>query len=133
MFKSELQECLKRIFDFKKVSFDIPGESQEQECLFVRVDKCNAHISDGKELARVEGELIAYANSDKLPHGYFLKAIDRAAAADVKKFFFHDIEASSVVTNNIVRRSTNFVFFYQAQYDPELGTITSVELQQSED
>lgn len=130
MFEAELKERLERIFDFKKTRFDDPGESLEQECLFINVESARCDIKDGQEGALVRGQGYVYANFDKLPYGYFNKKLRNASIGDLQKFFFHEIDHNSGVTNNIVRRSFRFVFYYKAQYDPRIGRITSVEFQE---
>lgn len=132
MFEKDLSSRLQRIFDFKKTRFDDPGESFEQECLFVNVERAICDIKEARQRARVTGLAYVYASADKLPFGYFNKQIAHAMSDDVVRFFFFEIDSNLPVMNNIVRRSVKFVFFYDAQYDPSLGTITSVALQEGE-
>lgn len=132
MFESRLKDTLQRIFDLKKATYALPSESQEQECLFIEVDRSNSTIKDGRALARVEGKVRVFANADKMPFGYFSKCIQAADHADVKDFFFFDIEENALTYQNIVERSLSFVYFFNSQYDPALGTITSIELEVSE-
>lgn len=128
MFEKTLTEQLKRIFDLKKVSFDTPSESAEQECLFVAVESARNTIKDGQELARVTGRLRVYANSDKLPFGYFSKQIAKAEPADTMNFFFFEFEENAGRMQNLAERSVGFVYFFNSQYDPERGTMTSIDI-----
>lgn len=129
MFEAELQSKLKTIFRLPKVSYNTPSESQEQECLFVQIDTVRTSIKDAREIARVNGKLHVYANHDKLPYGYFSKCIAEAAATDSIKFFFYDFEENSGRFLNLVERSLSFVYFFDGQYDPNVGTITSIALE----
>ena len=128
MFEKTLKEKLQRIFDFKKSTFDLPGESQEQECLFIEVQNARPTIKDGRELAFVEGKLRVFANQDKLPFGYFMKRVKNADPADTKDLFFFDFEENGGTFRNIVERSLSFTYFFDSQYDPAMGTITTVNL-----
>ncbi len=128
MFESELKALLKKIFAVKKVTFDNPGESQEQEVLFIEIDNCTSAIKDGFEKHMVSGNAVFFANADKLPFGYFAKRIKQADHADTKELFFFDFESNSRRNQNIVQRGFSFVYFYSAQYDPKVGEITSIEL-----
>lgn len=127
MFESKLKETFQRIFDVKKVSFDQPGESQEQECLFIEISTSKNAIKDGLALAMVEGNCIMFANGEKLPFGFFSKRIRQADLADTKDLFFFDIEGNTKRYGNIVQRGFSFVYFFRGQYDPETGSITSIE------
>lgn len=131
MFEESLQEKLKAIFDFKKVTFSRPnktedGEAPEQECLFIEVENPRCKLSDKKQIARVTGKAIVYASADKMPFGYFAKKIAAADPANTKDLFFSDIEANSRTFQDIVQRGFSFVYFFNSQYDPAIGSITSI-------
>ena len=128
MFESALKQKLTRIFDLDKVTFDLPSESQEQECLFIDVQSSKNHIKDGVEVARVTGKLRVFSNSDKLKYGYFSKRIAEADSEDVKDLFFFDFEENSGTFRNITERSLGFVFLFSGQYDPEVGTIDEITI-----
>lgn len=128
MFEATLRETLERVFQFKKTTYDAPSDAHEQECLFIRIQDANCKIKDARQLAKVRGSLWCFAQNDKLPFGYFMKCISEASATDQAKFIFSKIDESVEVTNNIVRRSVDFVFFFEAQYDPEIGQISTVEI-----
>lgn len=132
MFEKELKDRLEKIFGFKKVRFDAPGESLEQETLFVKVERARSTIKDTQEIAQVSGELIVFANADKLPFGYFSKCIHKAARALTKDFFFYQMDENRPLYQNIVERKCAFVFLFQAQYDPEQGELTSINFATSE-
>lgn len=132
MFENDLKTTIARIFDLNRVTFDDPGESNEQECQFIRVSNPRVSIAEKRQRAQVEGQLVVYANSDKLPFGYFNKQIAKCLNADSLKFFFHNIDVNVPITNNIVKRTVDFVFFYDSQFDPNQGTITSVNFQEGD-
>ncbi len=132
MFENDLKARLQRIFDFKKTRYDDPGDSLEQECLFVNIDHAKCKVSDKTQRARVTGQFVVYGSFDKLPFGYFEKQIAKADSEDTVRFFFYETDHSLPMIDNIVRRSSRFVFFYDAQYDPDIGTITDIDIQESE-
>ena len=132
MFEATLQAQLKAIFDFEKVVFDKPSESQEQEGVFVDITKSKCKIKDKRQIATVNGVIHVFANLDKLPFGYFSKCIDAASAELKEGFFFYDLEESKGTYRNIVERSLSFVYLFDSQYDPNVGSITSINLSYSE-
>jgi hypothetical protein len=132
VFKATLEAQLKRIFRLEKVTFDTPGESQEQEGLFVAVSKCKTKVKDGREIALVQGTIHIFSNADKLKYGFFSKALDQARPADTKKLFFFNFEENRGTFRNICERSLDFLYFFDGQFDPALGSITSVDLSLAE-
>jgi hypothetical protein len=132
MFEKSLKEKFQRIFDLKKATFNLPGESQEQECLFIEIENSRNTIKDGKEIARVTGKIRVFGNQEKIPFGYFSKKIQSAAPADTKDLFFFDFEENAGTFLNIAERSLSFVYFFNSQYDPALGTITSIDIEVTE-
>jgi hypothetical protein len=128
VFEEALAQKFKTIFDVSKVRYDLPGESQEQETLFVEVELSRNRIRDGEFIARVQGKASIFAPADKLPFGYFTRCIE-AHPDETKDLFFSDIEGNSRVFGNIVQRGFSFVYFFHSQYDPELGTLNSIEFE----
>lgn len=129
--ESSLKQKLERIFELQ-VSFDIPSDSREQEKIYVQVDQNRTTITEKKEIAKVTGQLRIFANQSKLPLGYIAKKIAAASAADRKDFFFYDVEEAAGTYNNIVERSLGFVYFYSNQYNPERGTMSSINIEVTE-
>lgn len=127
MFEKELSEKLKRIFCVKKVTFDEPGPSGEQECLFIEVESSNNVIKDGRSKAMVSGKVVMFGTAGKIPFGYFSKHIKQANVADTKDFFFYDFETNSKLFRDKVQRGFSFVYFFDSQYDPETGSMESIE------
>lgn len=127
MFEKDMKERLQRIFDLP-VSYSEPGESNEQEKIFVQINRARPKIKDGKELCMVEAEVSVFGSLDKMPYGYFSKAIDRSDPDDRSRFFFFEFEQNTQIFQNIVQRSFSLVFFYSGQYDPEQGSITSTTI-----
>ncbi len=128
MFEAALSEKLKTIFDLKKVSFNLPSDAQEQETLFIEVDKANCKIKDKLQIAKVTGKIRVFGNQDKLPYGYFVKKIE-AAGELASDLFFYNIEENAGTFQNITERNMGFVYFYSGQYDPNVGQITSLEIE----
>ncbi len=128
MFEKVLASKLISIFQIPSVKFDMPGESKEQETIFVEVDKSRQHFKDGRVYAKVEGKLMLFAQSDKFPFGYLSKCIE-AHPAETKDLFFHDFEDNTRLYENIVERRLSFVYFFNSQYDPELGNINSIAIE----
>lgn len=128
MFEKELAEKFRQIFEVKKVSFDEPGPAGEQDCLFINIELSRNTIRDGRQQARVAGSAVMIAQSDQLPFGFFSKKIAKADPALTKPLFFYDFEDNTKRYRNLVQRGFSFVYFFDGQYDPETGEITSVEL-----
>lgn len=132
MFKKELTERLKNIFEIKKVSFDEPSDSYEQDVLFVSVSNSRERVSKDKVTARVDGILRIYTRNDKLLYGFFTKAIERAKASDKDNLFFfgeQDVQSSPARMINLQERIINFNFLFSTQYDPDKGELTSLEVE----
>lgn len=129
MFETALKSIVKTVFDFDKVTFDRPAEASEQECIFIEVSEARPTIKDGEQLCRVNGRLRVFANAEKMPFGYLMKKIRESSPALTKDLFFFDFEANAGVIGNIVERSMSFEYFYNSQYDPDLGTITSIDIE----
>ena len=114
------------IFQVRKVRYDQPGESKEQECLFVEIQSARNLIRQGTEISKVTGTGVIFGNAEKIPFGFFSKQIERASQDLTKNLFFYDFEENALLYENIVGRSFSFVYFFKNQYDPEQGQITSV-------
>lgn len=126
--ESILEATLRRIFKIDKVTFDDPGEAGEQGCLFIEVQTFPNKVSDGRWEGRCTGTLSVFGQNGKIPLGYFGKAIADASAKDTDRFFFFDFESSSNRFRNLVQRSVSFVYFFDGQYDPDLGTINEINV-----
>lgn len=128
MFESSLRESFKSIFEVKKVSFDQPSDSREQECIFIDIESSKNSIKDGRTVSMVTGNAFMFGNADKLPFGFFSKKIKEASQSLTSPFFFFDLELNTKQYKNIIQRSFGFVYFFDSQYDPETGSITSIDL-----
>lgn len=126
MFKADLKLKLQNIFGVNKVNFDAPGESVEQETLFIEIEKSMNSIKDGRVTAMIYGNAILAGPSDKIPFGYLSKRIKQAAEADTNNLCFFQLETNTRIFQNLIQLGFSFVYFFYSQYDPELGTITSV-------
>lgn len=127
MFETELKEKFQKIFELKKVTFDAPGESNEQDCLFIEVEHSKNVIKDGSVKAMVSGNCLMYSQHEKLPFGFFSKAIKQADQSLTKDLFFYEIESNNQRYRNLIKRGFSFVYFFSSQYDPKIGSITSIE------
>ncbi len=128
MFEKTLEASLKEIFGVKKVTYDQPGENEEQECIFIEVEKSRNNVKDKKFIAQVNGTLTIVGNSDKMPYGFFSKKIDEAKPEVKRNLAFFNFERNSRVFRNIVQRTVDFTYFFSGQFDPNLGNITSVTI-----
>ncbi len=130
MFRKEMAAKLARIFGIAKVSFDEPGESFEQDTLFVVVEECLSRATQGQAYAKVTGAVVIFSQRDKLPYGYFAKKLAQASVDDTKSFFFFDVDVDALNSParevNKSERRARFVYLYSAQYDPAHGSITSL-------
>lgn len=127
MFKQALGVTLKKIFDLDKVTFDTPSNANEQEVLFIEVESSKATIKDGAQIAMVTGRVRVFASLDKMPFGYFAKKIQEHPL-DAKDLFFFEIEESAGTYRNISERTFGFVYFFNSQHNPALGTLDSVNI-----
>lgn len=126
MFEEELAEKFKAIFGVEKVSYDTPGESKEQKTLWIEIEQPKFSFKDGRSKAMVTGNAVMFGRNDALTFGFFSKCISKAPAALTKDLFFTDFEANTQRLRDIVQRGFSFTYFFSSQYDPAIGTITSV-------
>lgn len=125
-----MKEKLLKIFDFPKATYAEPGESQEQNCLFIEVQSSRNQVKDRKMVSRVTGQVTVYGIFERLPYGYFSKCIDKAEKELKEGFFFFDFEANTKIFQDKVQRTFNFIYFFNGQYDPNLGSITSIDIEE---
>jgi hypothetical protein len=126
VFEKQLESKFLKIFNCKKVTFDQPGQSQEQECLFVEIEIAKNIVKDGQVISKISGSASMFGNNDKLTFGYFSKRIAKSDPDDTKSLFFYDIESNTKRFQNIVQRGFSFIYFFNSQFDPETGSIDSV-------
>jgi len=128
-----MKDKLKAIFGVPKVSFDEPGESYEQDCLFVQILESQANTGQGRARAKVLGAVMMFSQKGKLPFGFFNKRIQNADKSLTKDFFFFDIDVdaqnSPARLQNISERRASFIYLYSAQYDPNQGQLTSISFE----
>lgn len=136
MFESSLQKNLQALFGFKKITYDQPSsDTKEQECLFIQIESAPMRFKDGEAHVLVTGRALVYAQANKLPFGFFSKAIERANFTNpdlTKNFHFSELESNAKYFQNLVMRSFDFIYFFSAQYDPEHGKITEVNFTTTE-
>lgn len=132
MFKAELKSSLVRIFGIKNTTFEEPDpEAPEQDVLFIEITEAKTRpYSPDRIAAKVTGNLILFSQADRTPYGFFAKRIEQADGADRNKFIFGreiDIPDSTARVQNIHEKQVPFTFLFDAQYDPERGSLTSLE------
>lgn len=130
MFETELKDKLQKIFDFTKATFAEPGESQEQNVLFIEVQNAQNKVTDKVFKSRVTGQVTVFGIYERLPFGYFSKCIDKADPELKKDLFFFDFEANTKIFQDKVQRTFNFIYLFSGQYDPDLGSIDSIEIEE---
>lgn len=132
MFRTELEAKLKQIFGLKKVTFDVPGDSHEQDTLFVEVMENRTRITGNKATAKVQGALTVFAHGDRLPFGFFAKRIALADPELTKDFFFFDLDvnvlSSPARLQDLSEIRGRFVYLYSAQFDPNKGELQTLIL-----
>ncbi len=125
MFKKALAKDLAEVFGIDKVTFDADLE-KEQNVLFIDVFEAPSFPKKGSIKARVRGQIIMFAPSDKLTFGFFAKRINSAKVETTRKFHFSNMDQSGEYYKNLVERKCNFLYFYHAEYDPEAGEINQL-------
>ncbi len=136
MFRSDLERRLKSIFGFSKVSFDAPSDAYEQDTLFIEIEQCKSNTSaKGIASAYVAGHFTTFSQVGKMPYGFYNKKIKEADAELTRAIFIFDADQNVLSSNarfqNVEERRTRFVFLYSAQYDPNQGSLTSLELEET--
>jgi hypothetical protein len=132
VFEAELKDKFKQIFKVKKVTYDAPSDAREQECLFIEIESSKNVIKDTRAKAMVTGNAMMNAKGDKLPFGFFSKAIKQADPALTKDLFFFDIEKNTLRFQDLIQRGFSFVYFFDSQYDPDVSTIENVTITSEE-
>lgn len=77
----------------------------------------------------MRGRLTIFSQNDKITYGFFMKKINEAKPDWTKPFFFFDFEENSRLIGNVCERTVGFEYFFNGQYDPDLGNINSITLQ----
>lgn len=126
MFEKELGDKFKRIFQMKKYLYDVPSDSQEQECLFINVISSKNQVKDGRVTGKVTGKILVFCNPEKLPYGYFTKCVVEAEISDTKDLFFYEFEDNAGMASGISERSMSFIYLFDQQYNPNIGELTSL-------
>lgn len=127
MFRKELSDKFKSIFGLAKVTYDMPGvDAKEQDCLFVSIEKWRPVVNKGRIRGMAYGKGFMYGPNDKIPFGFFTKAIFQASHDLTKDIFFYEIESGQNLFLNIGQKGFSFVYFFNGQYDPNAGSITSI-------
>lgn len=127
MFEKELATLFHRIFGVKKVTYNAPSEEREQEILFIDVVSAPSKVKKSQSTAVVTGNIFMYGNVEKMPFGFFTKKINSADAKDTEHLFFYNREQNGEYIGNLVERRCGFIYYYKGQYDPNAGSITTLE------
>lgn len=126
MFEKELADKLKAIFNVKDVSYDAPGDSREQDKLWIEIEEPKFTFGSKKVKAIVTGRGSIFGKNEAITFGFISQAIEKADASLTKDLFFTDFETNTVRFRDIVERAFSFTYFFNSQFDPDVGTITSV-------
>lgn len=129
MFEAQLKEDLQIIFKPEKVTYQQPSDVKEQSVLFINVEQPTPTFRDKVARFRVTGKCTMFANSEKLTFGYFARCIAGASKELHARFHFSEIDANTKYYQNLVQRDFSFVYFYETEYDPDTGTLESVEFE----
>ena len=129
MFEDSLKQKFRQIFGIKKVTFDMPSDSQEQECLFIEIETATNRFKNKTVLSKVEGTLTMFCQVDKVPFGFFSKKIEMAKNDLTKDLFFYGFEDSKGTFQNIDMRTVKFIYLFDSQYNPEMGTLVKVTVE----
>ncbi len=134
MFEKDLERRLRTIFGVRKTTFNAPDfDAPEQDCLFCQIVDAKPRMQargGGRETYVVEGYLTIFSQALRIPFGFFHKKLEQGDPADVASFFFGkemDIADSPARLQNIQERRINFTFLYDTEYDPNRGSLTSLE------
>lgn len=127
--ETQLKEDLAVVFKPIKISFGQPSDIKEQECLFINIEETQVRFKKKLKRYRVEGKCLMFAQADKMPVDYFATHIFEMPKALQARFFFSEIDANTKYYQNLVQRDVSFVYFYETEYDPNTGTIESVEVE----
>lgn len=137
MFRKDLQRRLEKIFGLEKSTFLAPSDQFEQDTLFIEIETANTRLAGndgGRETCVVAGSLVVFSQDNKMPFGFYAKAIERADAETKRPLFFHDVDVDLVTSparmQNIHERRASFVFKYDSQYDPNRGQLTELEFEE---
>jgi hypothetical protein len=134
VFRASMEQKLLSIFGLKKVTFSMPDPAAlEQTIIFVDIQKCVTRTSRGKEFSRAHGTISIFSDSDRIPFGFYAKKINQASPVDTKGFFFYNFDQNEKYNGKLVERKIDFIYLHDAPYNPETGTITSVEFIENEE
>lgn len=140
MIEKVLKDRFEKIFQVRKVTFDSPADlnssdlvAPEQETLFIEIGSSRTTFKDKLEIGKIIGRASIFAQQEKLPYGFFAKQIAAADAALTKDIFFTNIDENKGRFLNLTERSFGFVFLFDGQFDPALGSIESINLDLQED
>lgn len=131
--EKQLEDDLKIIFGAKKITYEQPSDLKEQECIFIEMEEPKTSFRDKKIHIVVSGRGSMFGNSEKLTIGYFAKCIERMSKELSKRFHFRNVDANTKYFGNLVQRDFSFVYFFDDQYDPDTGTMTSIQLTLNEE
>jgi hypothetical protein len=134
LFREELKDKLKKVFGFKKTSFDAPNaEAFEQDTLFIEIENVQSRATQGTMYARVQGRVTTFSQQENLTYCYFAKRLTLADPALTKKFFFYDMDreilSSPAKLQNLSERRTAFVFLFEKQFDPTQPAIEGFDVE----
>lgn len=133
MFKKDLKNRLSHIFELPVRFEAIDWEAPEQDTLFVEIQRSRPRVQGNRITDKVEGQLIVVSQQEKWTFGMFTKAVERALPQYTKNFFFYEMDTvmpdSPARLQNLQEVRSAFVFLFDSQYDPDKGSLTSLEME----
>lgn len=127
--EKDLADKISRIFRIDRVTYDLPSDTEEQECVFIKIDASRNTFRPKRMVGRMVGAVTIYSQANKTPFGFFSKSIEQAQAADKKDLFFTNFEENVRVFGNLVERSASFTFFFSGEYNPNVGKIKKIDIE----
>lgn len=132
MFKKELIKRLDAIFQLKQGStFNAPSAEFEQEKLFVNVTGVVSQPRNKKICFKVEGFLQFFSQHEKIPFGYMQRALETASYENTAGLFLFQVDQeianSQARMVNLSERRAQFVFLYSIDFNPNQGSLSSLE------
>jgi hypothetical protein len=129
MFEKDLKTKLKTICGMD-ATFDAPSEACEQDRIFIEIEdvKSGSSVGTKKQSAKVTGNLVIFSQNSRLPFGFFRQRVEQAEPALKKAFFFGAEANRTTPILNIVERRCEFTFLFETQYDPNQGSLTSLDI-----
>jgi hypothetical protein len=136
MFRTDLEERLKKIFCVSVVKFDAFMLGKEQEALFVDIDTAKLYSTSGKHGWFVKGRLSICGIAGKHKYGWAHSKIELAEKSLTAPFIFGRDENPIKFSNNnndFVKIDMDFIYIYDADFNPISAKIVRAEITTEEE